>query len=308
MYKKNTSIIIMCAIIALIFTASMAEGNYPRFVSPKEDINILAVINPTASYNFTVHNSPAVASQSYIEANPSEYIGLDSDISTKPLLGSQFLNLELTVLGVFDGDTALLSSEEFLFAKRGENIRPLTFNIEKSGASYDAEDFYHTSPISKLMGVEGIVFSPDGRYMLMPNCMDELQFMPKRPLMLMDGEKGEIYSIRSYDDTPMLTNYYQAVFSPDGAYVYYTEMVEKTLRLCRYNIENGTTETLLDTGEMLTGWPGMEMREDGVIRCYIGDGIKINYLATFTPENGSYSFSKEELPSTIDLNILTGKP
>ncbi len=54
MYKKNTSIIIMCAIIALIFTASMAEGNYPRFVSPKEDINILAVINPTASYNFTV--------------------------------------------------------------------------------------------------------------------------------------------------------------------------------------------------------------------------------------------------------------
>ena len=308
MNKKSISIIIICALIVL-YMPGMAQDNYPRFVSEQPPIDILAVINADANYNFSSHLSSRVASQSYIDLNPDKNIGLDTDTMSKQVMGAQLIALGLAPLGVStDGSAALLTDGEFLFTKLADDIKMLAFNIEKSGDSIDAEDYYNHSPINKLMGVEGVVFSKDGRYMLMPNCMDELQFMPKRPLMLIDAEKGEIYSIRSYDDTPMLTNYYQAIFSPDSAYVYYTEMVEKSLRLCRYNIEKGTNETVLDTGERLTGWPGMEIDENGIIRCYIGDGIKTNYLATFVPENSKYSFNKEELPSTIDLNILTGKP
>ncbi len=185
----------------------------------------------------------------------------------------------------------------------------LSLNVEKSGGSPQAEEFCSKYP-EQLIGVEGVLFSADGRYMLMPSAMQMLTFYRSHPLMVIDAEKGEIFAVRSYEDDTSLTeksSFFQAAFSPDSKQIYYTELAEGTLRLCRYTFETNTHETLLDTGERMYGYPGMAMDDKGTLQCYVSEG-RDNYLANFSQENGRYTLRKIKVPADIDPTILMGKP
>ncbi|MGI6689019.1 MAG: hypothetical protein ACOX6Y_11875 [Christensenellales bacterium] len=306
MRKKCFSLLIIGALQIFLLPA-LAQEAFPRFVTKQEPLEASSVLDASASYTFTSHTSARIASQSYLSSHPNEEIGLDTDTKSKQVTGEKLLKLGLSPLGVSpDGSSALLTDGKLLFAKKGNDIRMLALNAEKSGGSLQAEDYFHKPPAS-LKGVEGVVFSADGRYMVMPHAMRVLNHMVPQPLMVMDAEKGEIFPIRSYDDLPFPASFFQAVFSPDSAQIYYTEMIDNTLRLCRYTFETNTHETLLNTNEQLFGWPGIALKDDGALQCYVS--LKMdNYLATFTPENGHYSLHKEKLPRTIDPSILTGTP
>lgn len=178
-----------------------------------------------------------------------------------------------------DGETVLLYAEGMLAALRG-NILTLLLEAQDRGVAdtYGNLERYMDDIVGAgLVGEEGVVWSPDGRYAVITNARDVLMTMRfiVDPILI-DTQTGEIFLTATYPDKLLdggaaVT---QARFDGTGRYLYYLlygYYGNNKCALMRYDLLNDETILCYD-GPQLAYYPSL---------CELSDGCLLALLDVF---------------------------
>ena len=260
-------------------------------------------LDRNAEYTLIMPKTPIIADPLMLALMGSEDddIGPVADTEQTTVSGQSLLEQGLYVLSVSpDGQRILCSAGARLLLMEGSTLRAVALNLSRCAATQregmEQSIRYASQPAPRLVGSEGFRWSPDGKYICLLNDRQTIQQMKPVPLMLIDAEKGEMFSIRAYQTSNLheRATAMQGVFSPDSRYLYYTEFVDRTARLCRYDLNTQKHELLFDTLERLLGYPALGMNENGEILCAMG--LKDNALLTFKEGADGWVSAQKALP------------
>lgn len=295
----------MTAWLAALLAAMMLpiQAAVAVVMTPKVRLEPVAWLDADAAYTLIAPKTPIVADPATLALAGGENgdIGDIADTEQTAVSGQSLLEQGLFVLSVSpDGERILCTMEDRLFVLTGSTLRAVALNLSRCAAAPRvgllASIRYAAQPALRLVGSEGFRWSPDGKYICLLNAEMTLQQRRSVPLMLIDAGTGEMFSIRAYySQVHKYATAMQAVFSRDSRYLYYTEYVEKTARLCRYGLDTGEHELLADTRESMMGSPALGMNEKGGLCCFMSG--KSNNLITFREENGRWTFEKQPVPT-----------
>ena len=123
--------------------------------------------------------------------------------------------------------------------------------------------------LQTLLGEEGVIYSPDGRYAAIFNNHDTLVrlYLIFDPIII-DLSTGEMFLSATYGNKPAKGNcgaVTTATFSSDGRYLYYMlygNTAEYRTALYRYNLQEDTTEFCY-SGSDLNYYPYLSETKDG---------------------------------------------
>ena len=215
-------------------------------------------LDRNAEYTLIMPKTPIIADPLMLALMGSEDddIGPVADTEQTTVSGQSLLEQGLYVLSVSpDGQRILCSAGARLLLMEGSTLRAVALNLSRCAATQregmEQSIRYASQPAPRLVGSEGFRWSPDGKYICLLNDRQTIQQMKPVLLMLIDAEKGEMFSIRAYQTSNLheRATAMQGVFSPDSRYLYYTEFVDRTARLCRYDLNTQKHELLFDTLE-----------------------------------------------------------
>ena len=295
MIKKQYILLSLLLIISLV-PVQVAQG----YLAPLYRLEPVQWLDKAAGYTLIAHKTPVIADPLMLALMGGENDDISSiaDTEQTTVSGEALLEKGFYVLSASpDGQRFLCSEGQRLFLLTGSTLRAVALNLSRCAATQRKgmeQSIRHAShPAPRLAGSEGFRWSPDGKYICLLNTKGPTL---SAPLMLIDAEKGEMFSIRVYQtgspskiDTAM-----QAGFSPDSRYLYYTEYVERTARLCRYDLNTQKHELLFDTLERLLGCPALGMNENGEILCPIR--MRESALLTFKEGAGGWVSAQKALP------------
>lgn len=228
-------------------------------------------------------------------------IGSDEDTVQTIMRGSALLQEGFHVLSVSpDGQRILCSEGNGLYLLTDTTLRAVSLNLSRcavtirEGAQQSIR--YFSRVPTKMVGSEGFHWSPDGKYICLINAVMPIRRMQHIPLMLLDTQKGEAFSIRAYEKgKPHAFNTaMQGLFSPDSKYLYYTELRDHSARLYRYDLAHETHELLADTHQMMMAYPALGINENGDIFSVMS--AYENTLLTFREGPGGWGFTQKALP------------
>ena len=158
--------------------------------------------------------------------------------------------------------------------------------------------------VTRLLGEEGVVYSPDGRYAFI--CNKQITLMQVNLFIdpvLLDLSTGEMTLTATYPNQIMKSDnagaVTSAVFSSDGRYFYYVlygKFGGNRIRLYRYHLDSGETEMCFESEENLY-YPHIAELEDGSI-LLLNDTFRSNEaerLAVASYSNGAWTLKEEQL-------------
>ncbi len=163
---------------------------------------------------------------------------------------------------------------------------------------------FFSSRFRTLLGEEGIVYSPDGKYAFVSSKQITLMQMNLfiDPILL-DLSTGELILTATYSNLPMKDENAGAVtsamFSSDNQYFYYVlygRFGDARVRLYRYNLNSGETEMCFQSEKNLY-YPQIAELEDGSI-LMLDDafrGDETGGLVIASCNNGSWTLEEENL-------------
>ena len=161
-----------------------------------------------------------------------------------------------------------------------------------------------TTKLGNLVGEEGVVYSPDGRYAFIGNKDLALMYMKLfvDPILL-DVSTGELILTATYPDkigTDGIGAVTSGLFSADGRsffYIVYGGFKEGRVRLCRYDLETGETETCFESDRYLD-YPRLSELSDGSL-LMLNDTIRKDEpqgLVIASQGSDGWSLREEKLP------------
>lgn len=310
---------ILLLALALCAPTALGQEDVYRQVIQQGKGRLVAVPSFEEEAAYIFHTAaPQVASPEYFTATgqtPDQFLGIAGQTQQSQFPGAQlgyrFLSDNRNIYPISlspDGQTLLMGEGSTLLLKREQDLYPLSLNIQRSGGEEQAV-FHLREDADARVGTEGVVWSPDGRYIAFPFAARNEGTPGNWPLMLADTQTKELFAAKVYHG-PLgnkLTAYAQGVFSPDSQWLYYTENINDILRLCRYHMDSGTHELLLDTGLTYHGRPGMGCDGEGRLVCaLIREGE--TYLAAFTPQGETYTLDTRPLPGGVLPHLVQTAP
>ena len=158
-------------------------------------------------------------------------------VSVSPGGHSGFLQVQGTGVSFFDG------TFHMLYPSAERSVEDTYSNLEDYYRQYIATNF------SRLIGPEGVIYSPDGKYAAVYNVWASLNSMRTRfaPIII-DLSTGELILTAAYPSSYREEGYgfvTSAAFSGDNGSFYYALMGNKgdaRIRLFRYDMNTGETE------------------------------------------------------------------
>ncbi|MGI6690567.1 MAG: TolB family protein [Christensenellales bacterium] len=267
-------------------------------------------LDKDADYTIISNKTPIIADPLMLAlmGDEDDHIGLSANMEQIVVSGESLLEQGFHVLSVApDGQRFLCSEGSRLYLLMGNTLRAVALNLSRCVATQregmQQSIFYANKQPTQIVGSEGFRWSPDGKYLFVLNGMVSVR-LGSIPLMLIDAEKGEMFSIRAYQrDGYQHATAMQGVFSPDSQYLYYTELVGWAVRLCRYDLARATHELLIDTHQGLVAFPGLGMNAQGEIVSLMG-WQNTMLLTTFKEGSTGWSFRQEALPSPFSVNFM----
>ena len=163
----------------------------------------------------------------------------DTDIqvvSVSPAGNSGFLDVQGAGVSFYDGRFHIL----YPSAER---------SVEDTYSNLD--EYYHkyiSKVFARIIGREGVVYSPDGKYAAVFNVRATFQMGRAFAPIIIDLSTGELILTTAYETKPMRDDYgavTAAAFSGDGRFFYYALRTgRKDAQICffRYNLATGETE------------------------------------------------------------------
>lgn len=291
------------AILIIFVLALNLAPVYAEDFEPVLSYRLKAVewLDKSAEYTLTAHKTSIIADPPLLAlmGGRSANITSSADTEQTTISGEALLEQGFFVLSASpDGQHFLCSEGQRLFLLTGNTLRAVALNLSRC-ASTQREGMqqsirYASEPASRLVGCEGFLWSPDGRYVCLLNAKLLMAAMKPVPLMLIDTEKGEMFSVRAYPTGKQAGSAMQGIFSRDSRYLYYTEFVDRTARLCRYDLNTQKHELLFDTLERFFGYPALGMNKNGEILCAMC--WRENALLTFRESAGGWASAQKTLP------------
>ena len=169
---------------------------------------------------------------------------------------------------------------------------------------------YATRMFTDLIGSEGVVYSPDGRYAAVYNVKRTVYngHFDLDPVLI-DLSTGEMILTATYPNKMKEENagaVTTACFSADSRtfyYMVYGRFGENRMRLCRYDLAAGTTETLLET-ELQAWRPHLSMTAGGDFLVVVDDP-KESALGIAENREGSWIMDRKAPAAGMKLFRLT---
>ncbi|MGI6689195.1 MAG: hypothetical protein ACOX6Y_12775 [Christensenellales bacterium] len=294
-------LLMLCLVMMFLLPCVQSEGIVP--LPPPHRLEPVEWLDKDAEYTLISHKTPIIADPLMLAlmGEGNEGVSSDADTEQATASGESLQEQGLYVLSVSpDGQRTLLSEGNQLFLLTGNTLRAVALNLSRCAITkregMRQSMRYASMKPAQMVGSEGFRWSPDGRYICLLNArLPLVQFRPI-PLMLIDAEKGEMFSIRAYEKGMGMgiATAMQGMFSPDSQHLYYTEYLGFSARLCRYDLIGETHELLADTHQELLAYPAMGMNENGDILCVMG--ARENALLTFREGAGGWGFTQQALP------------
>jgi hypothetical protein len=297
-------LLLVCLILFILLPHAQSQHDQPIPFYRLEPVDWL---DKDKEYTVISHSSPVIADQimlvlrgTGIEAD----LASSADITQTVMNGSALLEQGFHVLSISpDGRRILCSEGNHFYILMGSTLRAVALNLSRCAMNnregMSQSIWYASLKPSRMVGVEGYVWSPDGKHLCLTNTKISLTQMRSVPLMLIDTEKGEIFSVKAYQkgSIGMFSTAMQGLFSADSRYLYYTEYLGGTTRLCRYDLTNETHKLLVNTRERLLPFPGLGMNAQGEIISLIA-GIRHSVLLAFKEGPAGWVFRQSPLFST----------
>lgn len=291
-------LLLLCLSLLTLLPCAQSEGN----VAPPPPYRLVPVawLDQDAEYTLISHKTPIIADPLALALFGSESpdIGASADTVQTAIRGETLLEQGFHVLSVSpDAQRTLISDGERLYLLTGNTLRAVALNLSRCDAtrrgSMQPSIRYISRKPDQMVGNEGFRWSPDGKHICLLNARLYMRSFQPFPLMLIDTEKGEMFSIRIYEKGMALGSAaaMQGLFSPDSQYLYYTEYRSVSTRLCRYDLTNKTHELLADTHQGMVAYPAMGMNENGDILSTMID--RENVLLTFREGAGGWDFTQK---------------
>lgn len=294
-------LLLLCLVWLTLLPCVQSEGFMP--LPPPCELQPVQWLDQDAEYTLIRHKAPLIADPLMLAVSGGESEGLASSTDTvrTTITGEALLEQGFHVLSVSpDGQRILASEGDRLHLLTGSTLRTVALNLSRCAANkregMQPSIRYASSDPARLVGSEGFRWSPDGKYICLLNARSA-KGLRSIPLMLIDTDKAEMYSIKAYEKgSPLeMGTAMQGLFSPDSRYLYYTEYRSCSARLCRYDLTAETHELLADTHQMIMAYPTLGMDENGDLLSVMDDWD--NALLTFREGAGGWSFTQQALPS-----------
>ena len=200
------------------------------------------------------------------------------------------------IIGVGSSAIAMYNGEYHI-------VYPSTKGVSDEYKNLNRYFTYFNSRIRNLIGEEGIVYSPDGKYAVLTNKNFVLNKMQTflDPILL-DLSSGELILTATYADKLAENNagaITSAVFSSDNKYFYYVlygRFGDARIRLYRYDLNAGETELCFESDKNLY-YPHLAELEDGSF-LMLNDAYKSNEaeeLVILSCSNGEWVLKEEKL-------------
>lgn len=205
------------------------------------------------------------------------------------------------------GNSGLVSAGETAVAFYNGKYHYVYPSAKGAADEYSNLQQYYTtfsSRFTMLLGEEGIVYSPDGKYAFIGNKRITLMQMKLfiDPILL-DLSTGELILTAAYPNKVFKEENAGAVssalFSSDNQYFYYVLFGifdGGRIRLNRYHLDTGETETCFVTEKNLY-YPNIAELKDGSI-LMLSEGFRLDDsvgLVIASPHKGTWVFKEEEL-------------
>lgn len=313
MMKKTLALLMACL---LLTGTALAETNIyeEAFAKGQAALVEMPLLAEDETYTLRGPSTPIIASEAYYQQQgitPEGEMGyaentLEITTSGKGMMQSFFLE-PLAVSP--DGQTQVLAYGAMIVLLKGNTLTPVALNLERSGGAPQGVAYAQEMMFDKLGG-EGLIWSPDGRYIAFPNAHQVLLQFKSQPLMLLDTQKGELFTAKAYEEGSHaldISTFSQGVFSADSQHFYYTDTVEGTTRLNRYTMESSQHEVLLDLGERFFAFPGMAWTAEGNLLCYM-TREQDNAQITFLKEGDTWTSQTEDAPDFMMPYYMQATP
>ena len=200
------------------------------------------------------------------------YSGMEkpSDAEIAALIGMGLETAEVFSVSP-TADSALIASHGGVFALNGSTLTALCPNEERGVAdAYGNMRKVYQNGLRMLLDVDGVVWSPDGRYAVMTSYRTSLvngNYIIDP--MLIDTVTGDMFLTATYGTKPVkhedAGTVTAACFSADGRYLYYTfwgNLGDLACSLLRFDMESGETEFLYN-GDTNIYYPRLWALRDG---------------------------------------------
>lgn len=204
---------------------------------------------------------------------------------------------------VIGGDAVALYNGKFhvLYPAYGKGVEDIYGNLKRYTERYISRMFVD------LVGEEGIVWSPDGRYAAIYNVkLSVYRTQFNMDPVIIDLATGEMILTATYPNALREENagaVTSACFSADNRYFYYTVygvFGGNRIRMCRYDLESGATETMLET-ETYAWRPHLSRTAGGDFLVVI-DSTKETGLARIRNREGGWTLDK--MIPAADFNLF----
>ena len=296
--RKHLAFIAILVMLGLIFAqAALAEGTLSEASAGSIALVPAQWLDEGTQYILRAHKTPITASaELFALAGDDSGISLDTDITDSKLPGSEATAMGLYPLSVSpDGGVTLLTNGQELFIMRGTMLTTVSMNLSRCAYTekymYTQAFKFMSMDVSLWVGIEGFVWSPDGRYVSINNANMFLQQRRSlHGLLLLDIEKSELFSAKAYD-VMSEDEHFGAVtgtcFDETGRYLYYLKYGENVTTLGRYDLSGDSHESLC-TVNGITFCPGLGLNAQGGLECILYEE-KNPWQTTFLEMDGHWS-------------------
>ena len=296
-------LLLMCLILMFMLPSAQSQHDQPI---PGFRLEPVEWLDANKEYTVIGHKSAIIAEPLLLALYGDEAganVTSGADMEQTVMKGSALLENGFRALSVSpDGQRILCSESNQLFVLAGDTLRAVALNLSRCVFNREGMEqaiWYASLKPSQMIGAEGYIWSPDGKHLCVMNARMALANMRSVPLMLIDTEKGEMFSIKTYQkgNIRLFSTAMQGLFSADSRYLYYTEFLSGATRLCRYDLTHETHKLLADTHERLPAFPGLGMNAQGEIISFVA-GTRHNALLAFKEGPAGWVFRQSPLPST----------
>ena len=296
--RRHLAVIAILVMLGLIFAqAALAEGTLSETSAGSISLVPAQWLDEGTQYILRTHKTPITASaELFALAGDDSGISLDTDVTDSKLPGCEAAAMGLYPLSVStNGGVTLLTNGQELYIMRGAMLTAVSMNLSRSAYTekymYTQVFRFMSMDVSQWVGTEGFVWSPDGRYVSINNARMFLQQRRSiHGLLLLDIEKGELFSAKAYE-MKSEDEHFGAVtgtcFDETGRYLYYLEYGENVTTLGRYDLNEGSHESLC-TVNGITFCPGLGFNSQGGLECILYEG-KNPWQTTFLEMDGHWS-------------------